>query len=80
MVLIISFFFIVADKPAVKCTCHMLSDIVRSASGEGTTSRKVVYNSVQGHIDLCSAILTAYVTDAGRYLSVYVIYIVYVRM
>lgn len=57
------FFF--TDKPIIKCTCHILSDIVRSASIEGTTSRKVMYNSIQGHIDLCSTILTAYVTEAG---------------
>ena len=58
--------FYLTDKPIIKCACHFFSDIIQSASSEGTTTRKIVYNSIQGCIDLCSVILSAFVTDTGR--------------
>lgn len=51
-------------KPIIKCTCHILSDIIESISGEGTKSRKIIYSSVESIIAVCSKLVATYVTDA----------------
>ena len=52
-------------KPVIKAVCKILSDIVDIASGEATTARKIVYNSVESVLALCTEILPHYITLPG---------------
>lgn len=52
-------------RPVVKAVCKILSDIVDIASGEATTARKIVYNSIKSVLALCTEILPHYITLPG---------------